>query len=163
MRERIDTDQVNGIGGAMSDSTITGLHIRHTKVGLWFDGPMDNVKVSKNVIVDQIADALNFHIGVTNSLVSHNFIRNTGDDALAMWAQTTANADNTFDQHDPDADARQRHRHLRRDGQHGLQQPGGRPAARGQACTPVRGSGWWPSPETSTSPTTPWSGRRRSS
>ena len=97
VRERIDTDQVNGIGGAMSDSTITGLYIRHTKVGLWFDGPMDNVKVSKNVIVDQIADALNFHIGVTNSLVSHNFTRNTGDDALAMWAQTTANADNTFD------------------------------------------------------------------
>jgi hypothetical protein len=81
----------------MSDSTITGLHIRHTKVGLWFDGPMDNVKVSRNVVVDQIADALNFHIGVTNSLVSHNFIRNTGDDALAMWAQTTANANNTFD------------------------------------------------------------------
>jgi hypothetical protein len=97
VRERIDTDQVNGIGGAMSDSTITGLHIRHTKVGLWFDGPMDNVKVSKNVIVDQIADALNFHIGVTNSLVSHNFIRNTGDDALAMWSQMSANANNTFD------------------------------------------------------------------
>ena len=40
VRERIDTDQVNGIGGAMSNSTIDGLHIRHTKVGLWFDGPM---------------------------------------------------------------------------------------------------------------------------
>ena len=40
VRERIDTDQVNGIGGAMSDSTIDGLYIHHTKVGLWFDGPM---------------------------------------------------------------------------------------------------------------------------
>ncbi|RKR85949.1 pectate lyase-like protein [Micromonospora pisi] len=97
VRERIDTDQVNGIGGAMSNSTIDGLHIRHTKVGLWFDGPMTNVRVTNNVIVDQIADALNFHIGVTNSVVSNNFVRNTGDDGLAMWSETTSNANNTFD------------------------------------------------------------------
>ena len=31
VRERIDTDQVNGIGGAMSDSTIDGLYIHHTR------------------------------------------------------------------------------------------------------------------------------------
>jgi hypothetical protein len=97
VRERIDTDQVNGIGGAMSNSTIDGLYIHHTKVGLWFDGPMTNVRVTNNVIVDQIADGLNFHTGVTNSVVSNNFIRNTGDDALAMWSETTANANNTFD------------------------------------------------------------------
>ena len=97
VRERIDTDQVNGIGGAMSDSTIDGLYIHHTKVGLWFDGPMSNVKVTSNVIVDQIADGLNFHIGVTGSLVKNNFLRNTGDDALAMWSEKTADANNTFD------------------------------------------------------------------
>ncbi|MFI5897652.1 glycosyl hydrolase family 28-related protein [Actinoplanes sp. NPDC051513] len=97
VRERIDTDQVNGIGGAMSDSTIDGLYIHHTKVGLWFDGPMRNVKVTNNVIVDQIADGLNFHIGVTDSIVKNNFVRNTGDDALAMWSEKTANARNTFD------------------------------------------------------------------
>ncbi|WP_239094812.1 glycosyl hydrolase family 28-related protein [Planotetraspora silvatica] len=97
VRERIDTDQVNGIGGAMSDSTIDGLYIRHTKVGLWFDGPMKNTKVTNNVIVDQIADGLNFHTGVTNSLVKNNFIRNTGDDALAMWSEKTSDANNTFD------------------------------------------------------------------
>ena len=97
VRERIDTDQVNGIGGALSNSTIDGLYIHHTKVGMWFDGPMTNVKVTNNVIVDQIADALNFHTGVTNSLVQNNFIRNTGDDGLAMWSEGTANANNTFD------------------------------------------------------------------
>ncbi|MFC8824295.1 glycosyl hydrolase family 28-related protein [Streptomyces sp. NPDC057137] len=96
VRERVDTDQVNGVGGAMSDSTIKGLHIRHTKVGLWFDGPMSNVRVSGNIVVDQIADALNFHTGVTNSTVSDNFVRNTGDDGLAMWSEKTANARNTF-------------------------------------------------------------------
>jgi hypothetical protein len=97
VRERIDTDQVNGIGGAMSDSTIDGLYIRHTKVGLWFDGPMTNTRVTNNVIVDQIGDGLNFHTGVTHSVVSNNFVRNTGDDGLAMWSEKTANAHNTFD------------------------------------------------------------------
>ncbi|GAA1034294.1 glycosyl hydrolase family 28-related protein [Virgisporangium ochraceum] len=97
VRERIDIDQVNGIGGAMSDSTIDGLHIRHTKVGMWFDGPMTNLRVTNNIIVDQIADALNFHTGVTNSVVRNNFVRNTGDDGLAMWAENETNSGNVFD------------------------------------------------------------------
>ncbi|GAB2999567.1 glycosyl hydrolase family 28-related protein [Saccharothrix stipae] len=97
VRERIDTDQVNGIGGALSDSTIRGLHLRHTKVGLWFDGPMSNVSVTDNIVVDQIADAVNFHTGVTDSLVRNNFIRNTGDDGLAMWSEHRQNARNRFE------------------------------------------------------------------
>ncbi|MGN9778016.1 glycosyl hydrolase family 28-related protein [Micromonospora sp. H33] len=96
VRERIDTDQVNAIGGAMSDSTIDGLYLHHTKVGIWFDGPMRNVRVTDTIIVDQIADALNFHTGVTDSLVANTFVRNTGDDGLAMWSETVANARNTF-------------------------------------------------------------------
>ncbi|WP_350349762.1 glycosyl hydrolase family 28-related protein [Agromyces sp. G08B096] len=96
VRERIDTDQVNGIGGAFSDSTFEGLHIEHTKVGIWLDGPMDGVRISDVMIVDQIADAVNFHTGVTNSVVAHSFIRNTGDDGLAMWSEGTANAGNAF-------------------------------------------------------------------
>ena len=96
VRERIDTDQVNGIGGALSDSTIDDLYIQHTKVGIWLDGPMSNVKITDTVIVDQIADGVNFHRGVTDSTVRNSFIRNTGDDALAMWAESTSNARNTF-------------------------------------------------------------------
>jgi hypothetical protein len=97
VRERIDTDQVNGVGGALSNSTVDGLYIQHTKVGLWFDGPMTNTEITNNVIVDQIADGLNFHTGVTNSSVTNNFVRNSGDDGLAMWAEKTQNASNTFD------------------------------------------------------------------
>jgi hypothetical protein len=97
VRERIDTDQVNGIGGALSDSTIDGLYIHHTKVGMWFDGPMDNLQIQNNQIADQIADGINFHTGVTHSVVRNNFIRNTGDDGLAMWSEKTADADDTFD------------------------------------------------------------------
>ena len=96
VRERINKDQVNGIGGALSHSTIRDLYIRHTKVGLWFDGPMTNLRIKNNIIVDQIADGLNFHTGVRNSVVANNFIRNTGDDGLAMWSEKIANADDTF-------------------------------------------------------------------
>ncbi len=97
VRERVDTDQVNGIGGALSNSTIDGLYIQHTKVGIWLDGPMDNVKITNNTIVDQIADGINFHTGVTNSTASNNFIRNTGDDAMAMWSDGIEDANDTFD------------------------------------------------------------------
>jgi hypothetical protein len=96
VRERVDLDQVNGIGGALSDSTIDGLYIHHTKVGMWLDGPMRNLRITNNVIADQIADGINFHTGVTHSVVANNFIRNTGDDALAMWSEKTENADDTF-------------------------------------------------------------------
>ncbi|MBD8080058.1 glycosyl hydrolase family 28-related protein [Cellulosimicrobium arenosum] len=97
VRERIDTDQVNGVGGALNDSSVSGLYIQHTKVGMWFDGPMENLTVEDNVIVDQIADALNFHGGVTDSVVRDNFVRGTGDDGLAMWSETNANVGNTFE------------------------------------------------------------------
>ena len=97
VRERIDTDQVNGIGGSLSDSSVDGLYIHHTKVGMWFDGPMKNFTATDNVITDQIADGLNFHTGVTDSVVRNNLVRNSGDDGLAMWAEKTQDARNTFD------------------------------------------------------------------
>jgi len=97
VRERIDTDQVNGIGGAFSNSSITGLYIQHTKAGIWLDGPMTNLTISGNMIVDQLADGINFHTGVTDSTASDNFIRNTGDDGMAMWSEVTADSHDTFD------------------------------------------------------------------
>jgi Alpha-1,3-glucanase catalytic domain D1/Alpha-1,3-glucanase catalytic domain D2 len=103
VRERIDTDQVNGIGGALNNSTIDGLYIHHTKVGIWLDGPMNNVAISNTVVADQIADGVNFHQGVTNSSVVNSVFRNTGDDAMAMWSEAVSgqpgveNANDTFD------------------------------------------------------------------
>ncbi|MEU1238027.1 glycosyl hydrolase family 28-related protein [Micromonospora aurantiaca] len=96
VRERIDTDQVNAVGGALNHSTIDGLYLHHTKVGMWFDGPMTGLRVTNTVIADQIADGLNFHTGVTHSSVTNSVVRNSGDDALAMWSEGTANASNTF-------------------------------------------------------------------
>jgi hypothetical protein len=98
VRERIDTDQVNGIGGAIGGgSTIERLYIHHTKVGMWFDGPFDGLTVRDNIVVDQIADGLNLHQGVSHVTVTNNFFRNTGDDGMAMWSEHEANHDNVFD------------------------------------------------------------------
>src|SRR5207245_9110017 len=68
VRERIDTDQVNGIGGALNESTIDGLYIHHTKIGIWLHGPMNNVAGGKPVIVDPIEAGINFHQGVPTTL-----------------------------------------------------------------------------------------------
>ncbi|MBX7269945.1 discoidin domain-containing protein [Micromonospora sp. Llam7] len=96
IRERIDDDQVNAIGGAMSDSVVDNVWMQHTKVGAWMDGPMDNFTIRNSRILDQTADGVNFHWGVTNSTVTNTFVRNTGDDALAMWADTVPNVGNSF-------------------------------------------------------------------
>jgi Alpha-1,3-glucanase catalytic domain D1/Alpha-1,3-glucanase catalytic domain D2 len=102
VRERIDTDQVNGIGGALGGgSVVERLYIHHTKVGLWFDGPMSGLTVRNNIVVDSIADGMNLHLGVSNVRASHNFVRNSGDDGLAMWSESNpqglANHDNMYD------------------------------------------------------------------
>ncbi|GIF74754.1 galactose-binding domain-containing protein [Asanoa siamensis] len=96
IRERVDEDQVNAFGGAMSDSVIDNVWIQHTKVGAWMDGPMNNFTIRNSRILDQTADGVNFHTGVTNSTVTNTFVRNTGDDALAMWAQNVPNVGNSF-------------------------------------------------------------------
>ena len=43
IRERVDNDQVNAIGGAMTNSVIDNVWMQHTKVGAWMDGPMDQL------------------------------------------------------------------------------------------------------------------------
>ena len=94
--ERVDADQVNAIGGALNDSRVDNVWLQHTKVGVWVDGPLHNLTVSHARILDQTADGLNFHDGVTNSTVVDTYVRNTGDDGLAMWADQHADANNTF-------------------------------------------------------------------
>ncbi|MGI5160547.1 discoidin domain-containing protein [Microbispora sp. CA-102843] len=94
--ERVDDDQVNALGGAMTNSVVDNLWIQHTKVGAWMDGPMDNFTLKNSRILDQTADGVNFHTGVTNSTVTNTFVRNTGDDGLAMWPDRIANANNAF-------------------------------------------------------------------
>jgi hypothetical protein len=95
--ERVDKAQLAGIGGSIGGgSVIENLWIQHHKVGVWLDGPLDGLIVRRNRIVDHTADGLNLRGGVTNALVEHNFIRNSGDDGLAMWSHHWLNRRNTY-------------------------------------------------------------------
>ncbi len=91
--KREDNDQINGIGGALTNSTVDHIWIEHTKVGMWMDGPFDNLKISYMRIRDQNADGVNFHRGITNSSVTQSIFRNTGDDALAVWSDSSGPAE----------------------------------------------------------------------
>ena len=90
---RDDSAQVNGIGGAMSNSTVSNIWIEHMKVGAWMDGPMTNLTFSGMRIRDTTADGINLHGGVTNSTITNSSIRNTGDDGIALWADSSVGAD----------------------------------------------------------------------
>ena len=103
----------------MTNSVIDNVWMQHTKVGAWMDGPMDNFTIRNSRILDQTADGVNFHTGVTNSTVTNTFVRNTGDDALAMWAQDVPNVNNSFTRNTIGVHAaRQPPGQLRRPGHH---------------------------------------------
>lgn len=99
VKQRIDTEQINGIGGAFANSTIDRVWIEHTKVGMWFDGlnaSFHHLTITGVRIRNTTADGINFHRGILNSSVTQSIFRNTGDDALAMWTDTTNNANDSF-------------------------------------------------------------------
>ena len=90
---RDDSAQVNGIGGAMSNSTVSNIWIEHMKVGAWMDGPMTGLTFSGMRIRNTTADGINLHGGVTSSTITNSDIRNTGDDGIALWADSSIGAD----------------------------------------------------------------------
>jgi hypothetical protein len=97
VQERDDNAQVNGVGGAMNNSTVDRLWIEHMKVGAWMDGPFTNLVFNGMRIRDVTADGVNFHNGITNSRVTNSDLRNLGDDGLATWADQNADANDSFD------------------------------------------------------------------
>ncbi|MFD7919977.1 discoidin domain-containing protein [Streptomyces sp. NPDC059740] len=95
--DRDDNAQVNAIGGAIGGgSTLSGLWLQHTKVGMWFDGPFDGLTITGVRILDTTADGVNLHNGISHVTLTQSFVRNTGDDGLAMWSDTNADHDNAF-------------------------------------------------------------------
>ncbi|MFL6121172.1 choice-of-anchor D domain-containing protein [Actinophytocola sp.] len=97
VQERNDGAQVNGIGGALSNSTVDRVWIEHMKVGAWMDGPLTNLVFNGMRIRDVTADGVNFHDGVTNSKVTNSDLRNLGDDGLATWSEQNADSGDSFD------------------------------------------------------------------
>ena len=93
VRDRVDSAQVNGVGGALGGgSVVTDLWIQHTKVGMWLDGPFDGLLVTGCRIQDTTADGINLHQGIGHAAVENTFVRNTGDDGLALWSDASRGA-----------------------------------------------------------------------
>lgn len=95
--ERVDNNPDNFVNGSLGpNSTVSGMWLQHLKVGLWLTGNNDNLVVEKNRILDMTADGLNLNGTAKGVDVRNNFLRNTGDDALAMWSLNSTNSDSTF-------------------------------------------------------------------
>jgi hypothetical protein len=88
VKDRVDGLPLNGIGGALGGgSTISDLWIQHEKVGMWLDGPFDGLTITGCRIQDTTADGINLHQGVSHVTIEKTFVRNTGDDGLALWSE----------------------------------------------------------------------------
>ncbi|MDX3235068.1 CARDB domain-containing protein [Streptomyces sp. ME03-5709C] len=86
-----------GLNGRFGKGTkITNVWIEHANVGVWVGrdysnipelwGPGDGLEFSGVRIRDTYADGINFANGTRDSIVFNSSFRNTGDDALAVWA-----------------------------------------------------------------------------
>lgn len=95
--ERVDNNPDNFVNGSLGPgSRVSGMWLQHLKVGLWLTGNNDNLVVEKNRVLDMTADGLNLNGTANGVQVRENFLRNTGDDSLAMWSLNTTNSSSTF-------------------------------------------------------------------
>ncbi|WP_435972461.1 CARDB domain-containing protein [Streptomyces sp. Qhu_M48] len=86
-----------GLNGRFGKNTkISNVWIEHANVGVWAGrdysnipelwGPGDGLEFTGMRIRNTYADGINFANGTRNSTVFNSSFRNTGDDALAVWA-----------------------------------------------------------------------------
>jgi hypothetical protein len=95
---RHDDSTANAINGSLgTGSTVSGLWIQNTNVGFWLQGVSSHLTVENCEILDTSADGLNLNGNATDDTVTDNFLRNTGDDGLAVWSLYSADAGDTFD------------------------------------------------------------------
>lgn len=96
--ERVDSSPDNFVNGSLGPgSSVSGMWIQHMKVGLWLMGNNDNLVVENNRILDTTADGLNLNGTAKGVRVSNNFLRNQGDDALAMWSLYSPDTNSSFE------------------------------------------------------------------
>ncbi|GAB1338864.1 discoidin domain-containing protein [Streptomyces sp. E-15] len=95
--ERVDSSPDNFVNGSLGPgSSVSGMWIQHLKVGLWLTGNNDNLVVEKSRILDTTADGLNLNGNARGVVVRDNFLRNQGDDSLAMWSLYAPDTGSSF-------------------------------------------------------------------
>ncbi|MBD5785614.1 hypothetical protein IF650_05425 [Cellulosimicrobium terreum] len=67
-------------------SLLQNVWASHTKVGLWADAGTDGLHALGLRVRDTFADGVHLHGRVSDTRVEHALVRNTGDDAMAMWS-----------------------------------------------------------------------------
>jgi hypothetical protein len=96
--ERVDSTPDNFVNGSLgARSSVSGMWLQHLKVGLWLTGDNDNLVVENSRFLDMTADGLNLNGNARGVRVRNNFLRNQGDDALAMWSLYAPDTDSSFE------------------------------------------------------------------
>ncbi|MYT09707.1 MULTISPECIES: discoidin domain-containing protein [Streptomyces] len=96
--ERVDSNPDNFVNGSLGPgSSVSGMWLQHLKVGLWLTGNNDNLVVENNRFLDMTADGLNLNGNARGVRVRNNFLRNQGDDALAMWSLYAPDTNSSFE------------------------------------------------------------------
>ncbi|MGW3355060.1 discoidin domain-containing protein [Streptomyces bungoensis] len=96
--ERVDSNPDNFVNGSLGpNSSVSGMWIQHLKCGMWLTGTNDNLVVEDNRILDTTADGINLNGTAKGVRVRGNFLRNQGDDALAMWSLYSPDTDSSFE------------------------------------------------------------------
>ncbi|MFJ4364410.1 discoidin domain-containing protein [Streptomyces chartreusis] len=96
--ERVDSNPDNFVNGALGpNSSVSGMWLQHLKVGLWLMGNNDNLVVENSRFLDMTADGLNLNGNARGVKVRGNFLRNQGDDALAMWSLNAPDVSSSFE------------------------------------------------------------------
>ncbi|MEV7384518.1 discoidin domain-containing protein [Streptomyces sp. NPDC091215] len=95
--ERVDSNPDNFVNGSLGpNSSVSGMWIQHLKCGFWLTGNNDNLVVENNRILDTTADGLNLNGTAHGVQVRNNFLRNQGDDSLAMWSLYSPDTNSSF-------------------------------------------------------------------
>ncbi|MFE3031220.1 discoidin domain-containing protein [Streptomyces canus] len=96
--ERVDSNPDNFVNGSLGPgSSVSGMWLQHLKVGLWLTGNNDNLVVENTRFLDMTADGLNLNGNARGVRVRNNFLRNQGDDALAMWSLYAPDTNSSFE------------------------------------------------------------------
>ena len=77
-------------GNFGTGSLLQNLWFEHTKVGMWINTGTNGLYAVGLRIRDTFADGVNLHAGVQDTWVDQSVVRNTGDDALAMFSEGLA-------------------------------------------------------------------------
>ncbi|MEV6174554.1 discoidin domain-containing protein [Streptomyces sp. NPDC051954] len=96
--ERVDSNPDNFVNGSLGpSSSVSGMWLQHLKVGLWLTGNNDNLVVENSRFLDMTADGLNLNGNARGVQVRGNFLRNQGDDSLAMWSLYAPDTNSSFE------------------------------------------------------------------